>query len=62
MATNQETLALERQPQEAEIVPYSDAHVFDLQDVKQRVDAIHRIMAKQMKKDVHYGVIYGNGR
>jgi len=60
MVTNQETLALERQPQqEVEIVPYSDAHVFDLQDVKQRVDAIHRIMAKQMKKDVHYGVIPG---
>jgi hypothetical protein len=59
-ATKEETLALERQPQqEVEIVPYSDAHVFDLQDVKQRVDAIHRIMAKQMKKDVHYGVIPG---
>ena len=58
--TKEETLALERQPQEAiEVIPHSDAHVFDLQDVKQRVDAIHRIMAKQMKKDVHYGVIPG---
>jgi hypothetical protein len=55
-----DNLAPERQPQqETEVVPYSDAHVFDLQDVKQRVDAIHRIMAKQMKKDVHYGVIPG---
>jgi hypothetical protein len=57
--TKEETLALERQPQEVEVIPYSDAHVFDLQDVKQRVDAIHRVMAKQMKKDVHYGVIPG---
>jgi len=58
--TKPETLAPERQPeQESEIVPYSDAHVFDLQDVKQRVDAIHRIMAKMMKQDVHYGVIQG---
>jgi len=40
-------------------IPHSDAHVFDLQDVKQRVDAIHRIMAQQMKPNVHYGVIPG---
>lgn len=60
MATNGETLALERQqPAAIEEIPHSDAHVFDLQDVKQRVDAIHRIMAKQMKKDVHYGIIPG---
>jgi hypothetical protein len=60
MATNESTLALERpQEQDVEVIPHSDAHVFDLQEVQQRVDAIHRIMAKQMKKDVHYGVIPG---
>jgi hypothetical protein len=59
MSTNSETLALERPQQEMEVVPFSDAHVFDLEDVKQRVDAIHRIMAKLMKPNVHYGVIPG---
>jgi hypothetical protein len=53
MVNNQETIALE------EIPGHSDAHVFDLQDVRERVDAIHRIMSKMMQKDVHYGVIPG---
>jgi hypothetical protein len=52
MAAESETLALEE-------IPHSDAHVLDLQDVKQRVDTIHRIMARLMKQDVHYGVIPG---
>ncbi len=56
MATEQEKT---EQPNGLETIPHSDAHVFDLKEVKQRVDAIHRIMAKMMKKDVHYGVIPG---
>lgn len=60
MTTKEETLALERpQQQEVEVVPWSDAHIFDPREVKERVDAIHRIMSKLMQKDVHYGVIPG---
>jgi hypothetical protein len=61
MPTTNETLALEKAPKDenTEIVPWSDAHVFDPREVKERVDAIHRIMSKMMQKDVHYGVIPG---
>jgi len=58
MSTNSETLAPDNQIHQ-EMVPYSDAHVFDPKEVKERVDAIHRIMSKLMQKDVHYGVIPG---
>lgn len=42
-----------------EIVPWSDAHVFSPKEVSERVKAIHQIMKKLMRPDVHYGTIPG---
>lgn len=49
MATNQGALEM----------VHSDAHVFSINETRERVQAIHRIMKDVMRKDVHYGKIPG---